>query len=478
MKFSLTKKTIILVVCINVVISLCAVAIISKGIRDVIQTQYEERSLDIANLVSLEIDSGRLRNVQKAVCEIYTQTEDKVMSDQWGTPAFDAYIARFAAIEEMDDYQALLADLRRMQDVLNVDCLYCSWLDVERECYVYLVDAAYEDPCPPGCIDPVFLENAEALKNPAVGFPPNITNTPEYGWLIATGMPVFDEQGEIVAFAAVDISMNTVMELEHQFLLYSVLIFLAVTVVLCLLSIWAVTRFVTRPINTLSRAAAQYTRGKKTFSGLNISAHDEIGILAESMARMEADINDYIDNLERTTGDLLSAREHAEQLNRIANIDPLTKVRNKRAFDVELARLEESTQPYGIIMVDLNGLKMINDTCGHEKGNISIVNLCRIICQTFKHSPVFRVGGDEFIVILENDDYRDREALIRSIREIFRENAARAELPIWERVTAAVGYAVSDPTSDKGVDSVLKRADEAMYTQKRAMKETESLSVG
>ena len=121
-------------------------------------------------------------------------------------------------------------------------------------------------------------------------------------------------------------------------------------------------------------------------------------------------------------------------------------------------------------MIDLNGLKMINDTYGHEKGDVSINNLCRIICRVFKHSPVYRVGGDEFVVILENDDYEERDQLIQSIRDIFLKNIKDDSSQPWECVTAAVGCAVFDPETDKNADSVLARADEAMYENKKSLK--------
>ena len=177
MKFSLKKKTILLIVCIAAIISILAIIVYNKGIHDVIKTQYEERSIEIARLVSVAIDSKRLTSVQQAVREIYERADNRVQSDMWGTPEFEAYVSQFAPIGEMEDYQTLLADLRRMQDALNVDCLYITWLDLENRRNVYLLDAAYEDACPIGCIDPLYLENPdEALANlDTAGFAPNIT---------------------------------------------------------------------------------------------------------------------------------------------------------------------------------------------------------------------------------------------------------------------------------------------------------------
>lgn len=471
MKFSLKKKAILLMVCIAAVISTLAIFIYNSGIHRVIESQYEERSIEIARLVAVEIDTERLLNVQTAVREIYDHADNKVMSDQWGTPAFDAYVSQFASIADMDDYQTLLRDLRAMQDVLNVDCLYITWLDVENECNVYLVDAAYEDACPIGCIDPIFSDDPDILKHPEDGLPPNISNTKEYGWLIGTGMPVFDERGEVIAISAVDMSMNEIMSQQHRYWINIALAFLILTILVCVVGIVLVNHVIVKPINTLSQAAAQYAHNRKAFSDLHISRGDEIGILADSIAHMEEDINGYIQNLEKTTNDLITAREHADQMYRAANIDALTKVRNKRAYNLEVTKLNESTQPYGIAMIDLNGLKIINDTYGHEKGDISINTICQIICRVFKHSPVYRVGGDEFVVILESNDFEERDLLMQAFSDICRQCSGDSSLEPWERVTAAIGYAVYDPRTDDGVDSVLKRADAAMYENKKAMKE-------
>ena len=414
MRFSLNRKAILMMVCSTALIGVLAIVIYNKGINDVIKNQYEERSIELTKMVAVELDAEQIQNVQQAVSEIYDNCDNKVMSDKWGTPEFEEYVSQYSSVAESEDYRAVLADLRRMQDVLDVDCLYTVWADVPGECYVYLVDAAHEDACPPGCIDPFYWDNpAEHLKDLENAFASNITNTPEYGWLMTTGSPIYDDRGEIIAFAAVDVSMNEVMALQRRFLIYVALAFLAVSFLVCLIGILTVNRVIVKPINELSSAAAKYKDNRKVFSELNIKRNDEIGSLADTMVKMEEDIDGYINNLEKTTNDLLLAREHAEQMDQAANIDFMTKVRNKRAYDTDSKRLNETTQPYGLLMVDLNGLKEINDNYGHEKGDISIKTVCQIVCNVFKHSPVYRMGGDELVVILENCDFEERDELIR-----------------------------------------------------------------
>jgi len=114
---------------------------------------------------------------------------------------------------------------------------------------------------------------------------------------------------------------------------------------------------------------------------------------------------------------------------------------------------------------------VINDNYGHDKGDISIRKLCDLVCEIFDHSPVFRIGGDEFVVVLQNNDYENIESLVAQFEQRAAEISADSELNPWERISAAIGYALYDETLDTDADSVLTRADMAMYKCKRAMKQ-------
>ena len=124
---------------------------------------------------------------------------------------------------------------------------------------------------------------------------------------------------------------------------------------------------------------------------------------------------------------------------------------------------------FGIAMIDLNDLKKINDTYGHDKGNLAIQQLCGLICNTFKHSPVFRIGGDEFAVVLEGHDLENAAALADSLVAEVKRRGADKSLDPWDRITA-IGYATYDPARDANVEAVFKRADETMYAVKKRMK--------
>lgn len=206
----------------------------------------------------------------------------------------------------------------------------------------------------------------------------------------------------------------------------------------------------------------------------NATGNDEISILAKQFSSMVLEIENYMKTLLATTKELKDTKLHATVMSELATKDALTGIRNKTAYDKEFARLEwsieEGTAEFGIAMVDLNFLKRINDTYGHEQGNIAIKKLCYIVCHVFEHSPVFRIGGDEFVIILENDDYKNIESLIKEFNDKLEAMSKEENLEQWEKVSAAIGYALYNASIDSSAANVFKRADKAMYNRKREMK--------
>ncbi|MBQ8971088.1 MAG: GGDEF domain-containing protein [Lachnospiraceae bacterium] len=206
----------------------------------------------------------------------------------------------------------------------------------------------------------------------------------------------------------------------------------------------------------------------------HISGHDELTSLSEEIISMIIEIENYIKSLMEVHAELDETREHADLMQELANRDALTGIRNKTAYDKEIKRLEweldDGNTKFGFAMVDLNFLKRINDTYGHEQGNDAIKRCCRLVCEVFVHSPVFRIGGDEFVVILEHHDYDHIEELVAQFNREIDAFAKDETLEVWERISAAIGYALYDKVRDDSVSNVFKRADKAMYQRKTEMK--------
>ena len=165
----------------------------------------------------------------------------------------------------------------------------------------------------------------------------------------------------------------------------------------------------------------------------------------------------------------LRQQEQLQTAMKKVNTDPLTGVKSKHAYiDAEEQmdrRIADGTiSEFGVVVCDLNGLKEINDSQGHDAGDQAIREACRFICARFKHSPVFRVGGDEFTVLLEGEDYVNRDALLDGFEQQMTENAQKGETAV------AFGCSIFNPLQDKNMRMVFERADDIMYHRKTMMK--------
>ena len=232
-----------------------------------------------------------------------------------------------------------------------------------------------------------------------------------------------------------------------------------------LLSLSAFTLFytgrITRPLQELTEAAERLDKGNYEFD-LQYDKDDEVG-------RLTATFKHLADHM----------KEHINDLNKRAYVDALTSVRNKGAFTDAIDKLQKKVNAnsagveFAVGIFDCDDLKTVNDQYGHDKGDIYLKTACRLICNVFQHSPVFRIGGDEFAVIFQNEDFRNRDELIRLFRETEQESCAGSDPP-WEQVHVTVGIAVYHSRMDRSVFDTVRRADKDMYIMKRKRKEAKN----
>jgi diguanylate cyclase (GGDEF)-like protein len=131
--------------------------------------------------------------------------------------------------------------------------------------------------------------------------------------------------------------------------------------------------------------------------------------------------------------------------------------------------LKTSDMDFAIVITDINGLKQTNDSFGHEAGNELIRKSVKRFCDVFAHSPIYRVGGDEFVAILQNDDFRNRYELLARLENLTTNEFFRFgehTLPL----SVATGMAEYDHGADESFDSVFEKADKAMYARKEKIK--------
>lgn len=215
-----------------------------------------------------------------------------------------------------------------------------------------------------------------------------------------------------------------------------------------------ISRSITKPIKILTKKANQLVEGDMSVE-FDISQDNEIGELAKSFSTAKNHLQNYLG-----------------QIRGMAFKDSLTSVRNSMAYNVYIKELQEKilrkeVYEFGFCLLDTNDLKKINDTYGHEQGNIYLIKCCKLICQTFSHSPVFRIGGDEFVVVLLNSDLENREELRQKLKTQM--EATMQEKNPWDRLSIACGIAVCEGTDDTTLE-IFNRADKEMYKNKLSIK--------
>ena len=214
---------------------------------------------------------------------------------------------------------------------------------------------------------------------------------------------------------------------------------------------------------------------KRTVNTVN---GDRYYLLEESHAKDDTGkLNGFylrIQDVTESEHELKIKEEQIGQISQEAYKDSLTGVGNKAAYNKTVtainAEIASGMTDFAVVMIDMNDLKRINDDYGHKAGDIYIKGCCHMICEAFKHSPVFRIGGDEFIAILRGHDYITRVQNLAVLRASFVESSSNTDIDPWLRYSAAVGIA-EHASNDTSFEVVFKRADEAMYDDKRAFKE-------
>ena len=151
--------------------------------------------------------------------------------------------------------------------------------------------------------------------------------------------------------------------------------------------------------------------------------------------------------------------------------DPLTGVKSKHAYvEAESGLNEAITQgeagDFSVVVCDVNGLKEVNDECGHAAGDELLRDAAMEVCHIFTHSPVYRYGGDEFVVLLRGQDHENRAALLEQLAAVNKEHVRAGGTII------ACGMADYTPGLDGSLKAVFERADAAMYADKKQLKGT------
>lgn len=384
---------------------------------------------------------------------------------------------------ELQEYRDILKKYYEIKDSYpDIVYLYVFRMKQDGGHVVFDLDTENGAGDPPGSVyqlDPDFLPYLDELSK-GKEIPVLIEHAKE-GYLLTYVKPIFDSMGNYQCHVCVDFSMDYQYNQDRKFVI-SIMAVLGIGIgIILLFDISLVRRKITNPLNKISTYIKGFTyeteadryRNVQILEELNISTHDEIEDLYLEFLSVTKESLYYMTNFNRAQSDIRDRENKLDQISEKAYKDALTNVGNPTAYQKaadQLAKeIKEGKAEFAIVMADVNNLKYVNDTFGHEAGDSYIKGCCNIICSIYKHSPVFRTGGDEFVVILKKEDYASRLLRLTKIREAFVGTYSRMDKDDWERFSASIGMAEFQK-SDESVEQVLKRADAAMYEEKMKFK--------
>ena len=417
--------TVVFLLIVTVSLGYLLVSQTKKSIVALMQT----RMLDISNTAAAMVDGDALKSVSPAD-------------------------------EGTDKYESIMRTLRYFQDNIDLKYIYCI-RDMGNGTFTFGLDPTVEDPGEFG--SPIVYTDALHEASQGHAAVDNTQYEDAWGTFYSAYSPVFDSEGKVAGIVAVDFSA----EWYNQQLAGLT----GTTIVVALLSLLVgggiVTAIATKSQKRIGSIQGQLNNMANTLMHEmdNSSTKEE-----DKPASPNAGSVDAMDSLEEQIQSMQTELQtKIAQVHGAAYQDGLTGVKSKQAFinaeaalDQQLA--EGKVSKLALVVCDVNGLKIINDTKGHKAGDEYIRQACKMVCDIFSHSPVYRVGGDEFAVILTGRDYESREVLMYRLH-----NRSAAHIATEEAVVSG-GLAEYDPNGDQSIREVFERADATMYKEKMLLK--------
>ena len=284
------------------------------------------------------------------------------------------------------------------------------------------------------------------------------------------------------------IDYSNIIASKQNFLIMSIAGVSGLIVIVLIIGLTIVNKNLIIPLKTIANEIHKFKPTNDTLNSGVISIPemtdriDEIGQIYDSIRGTQFEVVDYFKSITNMREDIDTLKGEIDEQNLVidklnieSSKDALTGVNNRNAYLKKIKELstDQIKLDYAIVMIDINNLKEMNDQYGHKVGDWYIQGCCKLICNVFKHSPVYRYGGDEFVVIVDGDDFINRQDHFNELVESFDKASQKETDRPWERLSAACGMAEKS-TDDWSPEFVFKRADENMYKNKIQFKKEHS----
>lgn len=275
--------------------------------------------------------------------------------------------------------------------------------------------------------------------------------------------------GDVRGALSISIPMDTevrVINTERRLLLLSSVSILLTVILLLILISWSL---ITRPIGLLRNFASSHMGKKRKLESHITKRQDEVGELARSLQASSIEIRKYRKNLETLVSDRTKELENAKtELDKISRTDPLTGINNRRHMEMEAPRLLSLTnrqdKPTAFLVLDIDYFKKVNDTYGHDIGDLALIHMANILEKTTRpYDLLIRYGGEEFVIILPGHSVKDGTETAERIRMEVEKTPVK-----WDaqeiNLTISIGVFAGKDISN--ADDAIAQADKALYKAK------------
>ena len=258
-------------------------------------------------------------------------------------------------------------------------------------------------------------------------------------------------------------SQSEIIEVAHKLTLvitFVGIIFTLLTAsVALLLGKWAA-----KPIVELANAAQLIGKGDLE-TRVAVHSNDEIGALAKSLNLMAENLQNTMTSRDKLLYEIEQRQKVEEKLRHLSTIDELTDVYNRRAFNEKLytsiGRAKRHNEPLSILLIDIDHFKVINDSHGHDVGDLVIKDLACVANESIRQEDMLaRWGGEEFAILLPQTG-KDSALLFA---ERLRQKISMHDFQQVDQITVSIGLA--EFQADDTPDSFVKHADVALYQAK------------
>lgn len=344
-----------------VMISATSLFYFGSTLRQSLEKEYASMAEDLALTSALSLDVEDVIYVRDQVAERFDKAVNLVPIDDMGSQQYDNYMAQYDGIEESPQFKRLYTRLRSLQDVNRVESLYLAYLDDKTKAQVFLVDAGDEGICHAGSFEYLTDDDLFALDNPAEGLGPDLFEMEPGVWAVYAGEPIFDSEGNVVALACADISMEIITERFNRILINTTLTILVLTLLFSLGGLYLSERVLRKPMEARSDLIEENKMLEKANLSLVNKARE-----AQKIAELTQSISVLLDNMPAMTyskdvedGRYLTCNPMFVEYAHKSSADEVIGLTDEELFDEETAA--------SAVEYDKTALKMDEPYIFHEE---------------------------------------------------------------------------------------------------------------